>query len=90
MDPNKDWVLLKASNLNPSDVIADPDFGETPEESISNGGTFAYNKNVPPSNVKVVSLAKGTDEERHDEFSSLKENPAEQTLRTCIQLMLTS
>lgn len=68
---DKDWVLLQVSELRPKFLMPDDDYGETWNESLKNTGTFAYADNIPPSNIKIIAKALGTEEEYHDEFENL-------------------
>ncbi len=68
LNRKKDWVLLKIINLDPNFLCEDADFGDTWQESIANGGTFAYSAPIPPSNIIPIRYAKETETERHDEF----------------------
>jgi hypothetical protein len=71
MDTTRNWVIIKATRLNPKYIIEDEDFGETPEESIKNGGTFAYSVNINPDHLSIFKRAIGSSTKYHDEFYSL-------------------
>ncbi len=75
LDDKKAWVIIRAQGLNPNFIVADEDFGKTPQESLHYGGTFAYSQPIPPEMLDVVATARGTPEEYHDSFESLSEPP---------------
>ncbi len=70
LNMDRDWVLLKVTNLDPQFLTNDGDWGETWQESIQNYGTFGYLKPIPPSDIIPVRYAKRTPYERHDSFEN--------------------
>ncbi len=71
LDTNRDWVVLRAQGLDPNLIFQDEDFGDSPEESIRYGGTFAYSEPVPSELLDVYAVAIRTEEENHDRFRGL-------------------